>query len=87
MGVVRIVGWVLFGLGLALIGADGISTLEADEAVIRSGREVLALFGVEAGGGEAGGLSGAVRAVLGVPFWALLGGIGLILILTARPVD
>ena len=87
MGILRILSWLLLGLGIALIGADGISTLEAGQPVIRTTQEILALLGAEIGLLEGGGLGKAVNLFLTLPLWALIGGIGLVLTLVFRPID
>ncbi len=87
MGILRIVAWILVGLGIALIGADGISTLEQGETVLRSSREILALFGLEIGILEDGFAAGVGNVLLGAPGWMVLGLLGVILVLIFRPVD
>ena len=87
MGILRIVSWLLLGLGIALIGADGVSTLEAGQPVIRTTQEILALLGADIALLEGGGVGKAVNLVLTLPFWALVGGLGLILTLVFRPID
>ena len=87
MGVVRIISWLLLGLGIALIGADGVSTLEAGIPVIRTTQEILLLLGLEVGLLDGGVFGKAINFFLTAPLWALLGGIGVILTLVFRPID
>jgi hypothetical protein len=87
MGILRIVSWVLLGLGIALLGADGISTLEAGQPVIRTTAEIISLVGPDVGLAEGGGMAKTANFFLAAPLWALLGGLGLILTLVFRPID
>ena len=87
MGILRILSWFLLGLGIALIGADGVSTLEAGQPVIRTTQEMLNLLGADIALLDGGGIGRAVNLVLTLPLWAIIGGIGLILTLVFRPID
>lgn len=88
MAAFRFIAWVLVALAVALLGADAISSLEQSEPVMRSTADILALFGVEAEGGDAqGGVAKALNTVLGLPLWAVLGVIGVVLTLIFRPLD
>ena len=87
MGILRIVAWVLVGLAIALVGADGISTLEAGTPQVRTTAEIIGLFGPEVGLIEGGGAGKAVNFFLAAPLWALLGVVGIVLTLVFRPID
>ena len=87
MGILRILSWLLLGLGIALLGADGVSTLEAGQPVIRTTQEIVNLLGADLALLEGGGVAGAANFVLTLPLWAILGGLGLILTLVFRPID
>ena len=86
MAVLRILAWVFVALALMLLGADGISTLETGEPVIRTAAEIFALFGLEFGRPE-GGAGSVVNFLLDAPMWAIFGVIGIILTLLFRPID
>ena len=87
MGILRILSWLLLGLGIALIGADGISTMEAGQPVIRTTQEIMALLGADVGLLDGGGVGKVVNLFLTLPFWAIIGGTGLVLTLVFRPID
>ena len=87
MGLFRILSWVLVGLGIALVGADGVSTLEQGEPVVRTTTEVLGLLGLTINPMEGGGFASVVNFILEVPLWAFVGGIGFIMALIFRPLD
>ena len=90
MAIFRFVAWVLVAVAVALLGADGISSLEAGEPVMRTSADILSLFGVN---GDAvvdaspGGVSQALDAVFKLPLWGVLGIIGVVLTLIFRPID
>ena len=87
MGIFRLLSWVFVALGLALVGADGISTIEASEPVIRTTSEIAGLFGIGLSNMEGGGAAKFVNLLLNLPLWALLGGLGVIMTLIFRPID
>lgn len=87
MGILRIVAWVLVGLAIALVGADGISTLEAGTPQIRTTAEIIGLLGADIGLLAGGGAAKAVNFFLAAPLWALLGVVGIVLTLVFRPID
>ena len=73
-------------MGLALLGADAISTLEADEPVIRTTAEVMNILGIGISPLESEGAGATVaNFFLKSPLWALLGGLGVIMTLVFRP--
>lgn len=72
----RFVALFLIVSALMLLGADAIGTLEGGGVVkLRSMGEIVALFAPSA----AGLATGPLAPVLGLPAWALLGIVGLIL--------
>lgn len=90
MAAFRFIAWVMVALAVALLGADGVTSLETGEPVMRTTSDVLALIGVN---GDAvaenspGGLSGALSTVLKLPLWGVIGVIGVVLTLIFRPID
>lgn len=90
MALFRFVAWVLVALAIAMLGADGVSSLEAGEPVIRTTADVLNLIGINGAAmaeGAPGGISQALGAVMGLPLWAVVGVIGVVLTLIFRPID
>ena len=77
MAAFRILAWVLVALALMLIGADGVSTLEAGEPVVRTAAEIAGLFGLELTVPD----GGVGKFFLDAPLWMLIGVPGLILTL------
>ncbi|MEM6650846.1 MAG: hypothetical protein AAF603_11420, partial [Pseudomonadota bacterium] len=67
--------------------ADGISTLEAGEPVVRTTAEILSAFGLQLTPMDGGGLAGIANFFLNAPLWMLLGISGIILTLVFRPID
>ncbi|MEO0398431.1 MAG: hypothetical protein AAF224_03285 [Pseudomonadota bacterium] len=90
MAIFRLLAWILVALGIALLGADAISSLESGVPVIRTTADMLALGGVDASAAAAtapSGVANVLETVLGLPLWAVLGLIGLVLTLVFRPID
>lgn len=87
MAALRLVAWLLVGLALALLGADVVSSLEAGAVRLRSTAAVLALAGVAADPEASGGLASLLGFFLSAPAWAVVGVVGVLLVLTFRPVD
>ena len=87
MGFLRILSWILVGLAIALIGADGVSTLEAGTPQVRTTAEIVGLFGPEVGLLDGGGVAKVANFFLAAPLWALLGVAGIVLTLVFRPID
>lgn len=87
MNALRILAWILVGLGIALIGADAISTLEAGVPVLRTTQEILALLGLDVGLAKGGGIGRVLNFFLTVPLWAMIGLLGIVLTLMFRPID
>ncbi len=90
MAAFRIIAWVLVAIAIALLGADGVSSLEAGEPVMRSTEMVLSLFGLDGAAlvsNSPGGVSQAIGTIMGLPLWGVLGIIGVVLTLIFRPMD
>ena len=90
MGAFRFVAWVLVALAVALLGADGVSSLETGAPVMRSTADILTLVGVDGAAlaeGSSGPVSQALGAVMGLPLWSVIGVIGVVLALIFRPID
>ena len=87
MTILRILAWVLVGLAIALIGADGVSTLEAGTPQVRTTAEVVSLLGPDVGLLGGGGAAKVANVFLAAPLWAVLGVIGVVLTLVLRPVE
>ncbi|WOI53102.1 hypothetical protein [Parvularcula sp. LCG005] len=83
MAIFRIVAWLLVAVALMLLGADGISTLEAGEPVVRTTAEILSLLGLQMTPPE----SGVMKFVLEAPMWMFFGIVGIVLTLIFRPID
>jgi hypothetical protein len=86
----RFIAWILVAAAVALLGADAISSLEAGEPVIRTTGVVLKLFGLNGqniADVAPGGVSQAIITLLGIPLWAVIGLIGVVLTLVFRPMD
>lgn len=90
MAAFRFVAWVLVAIAIALLGADAISSLEAGQPVIRTSAEVLGLIGINgpaAAGASTGGVAGALKTILNLPLWAVVGVIGVVMSLIFRPME
>ncbi len=90
MAAFRFIAWVLVALAVALLGADGVSSLESGEPVMRSTADILNMFGLDGAAlvdNAPGGVSQALGAVLGLPLWGVLGVIGVVLTLIFRPLE
>lgn len=90
MAAFRLIAWVLVALAIALLGADGVSSLESGEPVMRTTASVLELMGVNGAAmveNSPGGISQALSAIMGLPLWGVLGIVGVILTLIFRPMD
>lgn len=90
MAAFRFVAWVLVALAIALLGADGVSSLENGEPVMRSTADVLSLFGVEGSAvadASPGPVAQAMGTIMGLPLWSVVGVIGVVLALIFRPID
>jgi hypothetical protein len=86
----RFIAWLLIAIAVALLGADAISSLEKSEPVVRTTGDILKLFGVNGRGiaeVSPGGVSQAIIALLGIPLWAVVGLIGVVLTLVFRPLE
>ena len=90
MAAFRFLAWVLVAAAVALIGADGVSSLEHGEMVIRTTAEILGLIGIDGLGladSAPGGVSQALSTIMNLPLWAVVGIIGIVLTLVFRPMD
>ena len=90
MAAFRVVAWVLVAVAIALLGADGISSLESGEPVMRSTESVLSLIGIDGGAlaeHSPGGVSQALSTIMGLPLWGVIGVIGVVMTLIFRPID
>jgi len=90
MAAFRFIAWVLVALAIALLGADGVASLESGEPVMRSTEQILALIGINGGAiaeNSPGGISQALGTIMGLPLWAVLGLIGVVLTLIFRPME
>lgn len=90
MAAFRFIAWVLVALAVALLGADGVASLESGEPVMRSTEQILALIGVDGGAiakNSPGGVSQALGTIMGLPLWGVIGLIGVVLTLIFRPMD
>ncbi len=90
MAAFRFIAWVLVALAVALLGADGVSSLESGEPVMRSTADILSMVGLDGTAlaeNAPGGVSQALGAVLGLPLWGVLGVIGVVLTLIFRPLE
>ncbi|WP_411816384.1 hypothetical protein [Hyphococcus sp. DH-69] len=90
MAAFRLIAWIFVAIAIALLGADGVASLEAGEPVMRSTEYVVGLIGIN---GEAlaanspAGVSQAISTIMGLPLWGVLGIIGVVLTLIFRPMD
>ena len=88
MGFFRLLSWVLVAMGLAFLGADGISTLENGVPEIRTTAEIMQLFKLNISTLDGGGAAaGVANFFLKAPFWAVVGSLGVIMTLIFRPLD
>ena len=90
MAAFRLIAWVLVALAIALLGADGISSLETGEPVMRTTESVLGLIGVDGAAiitNSPAGVSQALNTIMGLPLWGVVGIIGVVLTLIFRPMD
>jgi len=65
-------------------------SLESGVPVIRTTGTVLALFGVDGGAladAAPGGVAKALETLMGIPLWAVIGLVGVVLTLVFRPID
>ncbi|MFQ5563939.1 MAG: hypothetical protein ACE5FO_10270 [Parvularculaceae bacterium] len=90
MAAFRFIAWVLVAIAVALLGADGVTSLETGEPVMRTTAEILGLLGVDGIGlaeKAPGGVSQAISTLMGAPLWAVIGLIGVVLTLVFRPME
>lgn len=90
MAAFRFIAWVLVALAVALLGADGVSSLETGEPVMRTTEQIMALFGIDGGAiaeNSPGGIAQALSTIMSLPFWAPIGLVGIVLALVFKPID
>jgi len=90
MAAFRFIAWVMVALAIALLGADGVASLETGEPVMRSTAQILSLVGIDGATiakNSPGGVAQALGTVLGLPLWGVIGLIGVVLTLIFRPMD
>lgn len=90
MAAFRIIAWVMVAIAIALLGADGISSLETGEPVMRSTSTILGYFGIDGAAiiaNAPGGVSQAIGTIMGLPLWGVFGVIGVVLTLIFRPME
>ncbi len=90
MAAFRFIAWVLVAIAVALLGADGVASLEQGEPVMRSTADILGLVGIDGmaiAENSPGGVSHALGTIMGLPLWGVLGIIGVVLTLIFRPME
>lgn len=90
MTIFRFIAWVFVAIAIALLGADGVASLEQKEPIIRSTAEIFALFGLDGyavAEASPGGIKQALTTVMGIPLWSIFGVVGIVLTLIFRPID
>lgn len=97
MAAFRFIAWILVAIAVALLGADGVTSLESCvtspdgcEPTIRTTAEIFFLFGIDGiafAEQTPGGVSQALSTVMSLPLWAVVGLIGVVLTLVFRPMD
>ena len=90
MAAFRFIAWVFLALAVALLGADGVASLETGEPVMRSTQQILELIGIDGGAitkNSPGGVSQALGTIMGLPLWGVIGLVGVVLALIFRPMD
>ena len=90
MAAFRFIAWIFLALAVALLGADGVASLETGEPVMRSTEQILALIGIDGGAiskNAPGGVSQALATIMALPLWGVIGLVGVVLALIFRPMD
>ncbi|MEM8986045.1 MAG: hypothetical protein AAGC95_04910 [Pseudomonadota bacterium] len=90
MVIFRFAAWLFVAVALMLLGADAVGSLESGDVTLRSSADALAMFGVDGAGlidGAPAGVSQALGALMAVPGWAVLGVVGILLVMIFRPMD
>ncbi len=90
MAAFRFIAWVMVALAIALLGADGVASLETGEPVMRSTAQILALVGIDGATVtevSPGGVAQALGTILDLPLWGVIGLVGIVLTLIFRPMD
>jgi hypothetical protein len=90
MAAFRFIAWVLVALAIALLGADGVASLETGEPVMRTTADILGLIGIDGRAmaeNSPGGISQALGTIMGLPLWGVIGIIGVVLTLIFRPME
>ncbi len=90
MAAFRFIAWILVAIAVALLGADGVASLEQGEPIMRSTADILGLVGIDGlamAENSPGGVSQALGTIMGLPLWGVLGIIGVVLTLIFRPME
>lgn len=90
MAAFRVLAWVFVAVAIALLGADGVTSLETGEPVMRSTEFVLGLIGIDGAAlakNSPGGISQAIGTIMGLPLWGVIGVIGVVMTLIFRPME
>jgi hypothetical protein len=90
MAAFRFIAWILVAIAVALLGADGVASLEQGEPIMRSTADIMMLVGIDGGAmaeSAPGGVSQALGTIMGLPLWGVLGIIGVVLTLIFRPME
>ena len=90
MAAFRLLAWIFVAIAIALLGADGVTSLEPGEPVMRSTEFMLGLIGIDGAAiaeNSPGGVSQAIRTIMGLPLWGVFGVIGVVMTLIFRPME
>ncbi|MAW82047.1 MAG: hypothetical protein CMI63_17560 [Parvularcula sp.] len=90
MAAFRLLAWIFVAIAIALLGADGVTSLETGEPVMRSTEFMLGLIGIDGAAiaeNSPGGVSQAIRTIMGLPLWGVFGVIGVVMTLIFRPME
>lgn len=90
MAAFRFVAWMLVAISIALLGADGVSSLESGEPVMRTTAQILELVGIngaDVSENAPGGISQALSTLMALPLWGVIGIFGVVLTLIFRPME
>jgi len=90
MAAFRFIAWILVALAVALLGADGVTSLETGEPVMRTTAQILELVGINGvaiAENSPGGVRQALGTIMGLPLWSVIGLIGVVLTLIFRPIE
>ena len=90
MAAFRFVAWMLVAISIALLGADGVSSLESGEPVMRTTAQILELVGInvaDVSENAPGGISQVLSTLMALPLWGVIGIFGVVLTLIFRPME